>query len=282
MADKKVIDVRKRLHRPGVHRGKRISGPRKLGSALAQITREEVGEIRDEWHNIHYRWWVVTLSGVLVFFFLSYSFYTQLGWVADQRSLPKGTDWALRHLPVVDVLPVLSWGWFALHLYAAWVAITHYPRRMPFLMFMLGMYMIVRTVFIFLSPIGPPEGMVDMRESDIIFSRILGKYTFTNEFIFSGHTSLPFLFFLFFEGPFRKSVMFCGSLTMGVCVLLSHNHYTVDVLAAYPMSYSIYIISDKCYQRYIHPLFQESPSRVSGKGTMGNVCELAVRSRTCD
>ncbi len=270
--------MRKKRQRTDQKQRRVFIRPKQLGSVLARITREEVDEICDQWHDVHYRWWVVTLSGVLVFFFLSYSFYTQLGWVADQRILPKGSDWALRHLPVVNVLPVLSWGWFALHLYAAWVAITHYPRRMPFLIFMLGMYMIVRTVFIFLSPIGPPEGMVDMRERDIIFSRILGKYTFTNEFIFSGHTSIPFLFFLFFEGGFRKTVMFCGSLTMGLCVLLSHNHYTVDVLAAFPMSYSIYIVSDRWYQRYIYPLFKESRTLIATRRDWSSGIPVAGRS----
>jgi len=253
--------------------------PVRLSSVLARLARKEVSDIRDQWHDVHYRWWVITLSGVLVFFFLSYSFYTQLGWVADQRTLPNGTDWVLRHLPLVNVLPILSWGWFALHLFAAWVAIMYYPKRMPFLMFMLGFYMVVRTLFVFLSPIGPPEGMVDMRERDIIFSRLLGKYTFTNEFIFSGHTSIPFLFFLFFEERFRKTVMLCGSLTMGLCVLLSHNHYTVDVLAAFPMSYSIYILADKWYQRLIHPLFQETRSRMlAQKGGTGGIPSVA-RSR---
>jgi hypothetical protein len=265
-----------------VERQRGLLRPVRLSSALARITRKEVGDIRDEWHDVHYRWWVITLSGVLFFFFLSYSFYTQLGWVADQRILPKGSDWVLRHLPLVNVLPVLSWGWFTLHLYAAWVAITRYPKRMPFLMFMLGLYMIVRTLFIFLSPIGPPEGMVDMRERDIIFSRLLGKYTFTNEFIFSGHTSIPFLFFLFFEEPFRKTVMFCGSLTMGLCVLLSHNHYTVDVLAAFPMSYSIYVLSDRWYQRFIHPLFQETRSRLLAGNLRVKGAVLAARSRSHD
>ena len=229
---------------------------KRLGGAISHITHTEIDDIRDEWEGVHYKWWIFTLSGVLLFFFLSYCFYTKLGWVADQRSLPVGTDWLLRHLPVYNVLPVLSWGWFALHIYAAYVAIAYYPRRMPFLMFMLGVYICIRTLFIFLSPIGPPAGMVSMRDMDFIFSKIMGTYTFNNEFIFSGHMSIPFLFFLFFDTKLRRTVMMTGSLLMGACVLLSHNHYTVDVLAAYPVSYSIYALSEKVYYRLIQPLFK--------------------------
>ena len=229
---------------------------------LLRQSQAEIAEIKDEWHGVHYKWWVITLAGVLALFMVSYLFYTRLGWVAEQRLLPTGSDWVLRHLPVVNVLPVLSWGWFGLHLFAAGAAIAYYPRRMPFLIFLLAVYMTIRTAFVFLSPIGAPIGMLDMGKLDFIFSRIMGDWTFNNEFVFSGHTGIPLLFFLFFETRGLKTVMLIGSLTMGVCVLLSHNHYTVDVLAAYPMSYSIYKFSEWLYYDYIRPLFQVLPSPV--------------------
>ena len=48
---------------------------------------------------------------------------------------------------------------------------------------------------------------------------------------------------------------------MGTCVLLSHNHYTVDVLGAYFVSYSIYVLAERLYYGWIRPLFQVQPSR---------------------
>jgi len=104
--------------------------------------------------------------------------------------------------------------------------------------------------------------MVDMRQLDFLMARLLGRWTFMNEFIFSGHTGIPFLFFLFFETRWLKASMLAGSLTMGVCVLLSRNHYTVDVLAAYLVTYSIYKLSDRLYYGYIRPLFQVLPSSI--------------------
>lgn len=228
---------------------------------ILQETQAEINEIKDEWHGVHYKWWVITLSGVLGLFLLSYFLYTNLGWVADQRSLPTGSDWLLKRLPVVNVLPMLSWGWLILHLYAGGAAIAYYPRRIPFLLFMLSLFILIRTLFIFLSPIGAPAGMMDMSKLDFLFSRIMGTYTFNNEFVFSGHTSFPFLFFLFFETFWLKLLLLTGSLTMGVCVLLSHNHYTVDVLGAYFVSYSIFVLSEKIYYGYIKPLFQVLPTR---------------------
>jgi hypothetical protein len=231
---------------------------RELRAGLPRAARRELDEIADEWDGVHYKWWIGTLAGVLALFLLSYALYTQLGWVADQRSLPPGDDWLLRRLPTVNTLPLLSWGWFALHLYAGAAAALYQPRRMPFLLFLFAIYTAVRAAFVFLSPIGAPAGMVDMRQHDAIFSRILGTWTFTNEFIFSGHTSIPFLFHLFFRTPGLKRLMLAGSVAMAAGVILSRNHYTVDALAAYPMSYAIYRWSELAYERWVAPLFRAS------------------------
>ncbi|MBI5623411.1 MAG: phosphatase PAP2 family protein [Elusimicrobia bacterium] len=233
---------------------------RTLRSRLVYETKAELSEIKDQWHGVHTKWWAITFSGVLVFFVLCYAFYTQLGWVADQRRLPMGSDWLLKHLPLVNTLPVLSWGWLGLHLVLGGAAIAYYPRRIPFLMFLLGVYIFIRTLFVFLSPIGAPADMMDMRKLDFLFSRIMGTWTFNNEFVFSGHTGIPFLFYLFFETRGLKALCLAGSLTMGVCVLLSRNHYTVDVLGAYLVSYSIFKLSETLFYRYIRPLFLTRPS----------------------
>ncbi len=199
------------------------------------------------------------MAGLVVALLASYYFYTYLGWYADQRTLPLSSDWLLERLPVINVMPVLSWGWLVLHVYAVGIAILYYPRRLSFLFFMLAVYLCVRTVYVFLSPIGAPEHMLDMVKLDYIFSRIIGEYTFQNEFIFSGHTAIPFLFFLFFETRVQKAFMLTGSIVMGVCVLLSHTHYTVDVLSAYLIGYAIFALSRKLHLQFVRPLFLAAP-----------------------
>lgn len=217
--------------------------------------RQELAEIRDTWDDLHYKWWCVTLAGVVGLFACSYFFYTNLGWYADQRTLPGGIDPLLAALPTVNMLPVLSWGWLAVHLYAAVHAVLYYPRQMPFLLFLLGSFIGVRSVFVFLSPIGAPHGMLDMSKMDYLFSRIMGTYTFQNEFVFSGHTGIPFLFSLFFESKFHKRLFLLFSLVMASACLLTKNHYAVDILGAYFMGYAIFILSRDVYFRKIRPIF---------------------------
>jgi hypothetical protein len=166
-----------------------------------------------------------------------------LGWYADQRVLPRSSDWLLDQLPSWNLIPLLSWGWLALHAWAAVTAALYEPRRMPFLLFLLSLYLCVRTLYVFLSPIGAPAAILDMRELDSLFSYVAGEYTFQNEFIFSGHTAVPFLFFLFFERARHKAVMLAGSFAMAGAVLVTRNHYTVDVLSAYLVGYAIYSLA---------------------------------------
>lgn len=228
---------------------------READRGLADRTRAEISEIRDEWDAIHYRWWIGVLAGVIVFFFAAYVFYMNLGWYADNRALPVSSDWLLDRLPVVNLVPVLSWGWLALHVYALGTAFLYYPRKLPFLFFLLGVYLCVRTVYVFLSPIGPPVSILQMGELDVLFPLVAGVYTFQNEFIFSGHTAMPFLFALFFETRIQKTIMLAGSVVMAISVLLTRNHYTVDVISAWLMGYAIYVLSERLYFQFLRPLF---------------------------
>jgi hypothetical protein len=198
-----------------------------------------------------------------VFLFAAYGFYMNLGWYADQRAMPPSSDWLLDQLPPQNLIPLLSWGWLSLHVYAVGAAVLYQPRRLPFLFFLLGTYLSVRTLYVFLSPIGAPVQMLDMGELDTLFPLVAGVYTFENEFIFSGHTAMPFLFALFLEGRIQKTVMALGSLAMAGAVLLTHNHYTVDVLSAYFMGYAIYRLAEWSHASLARWF---SPSRVTLQG----------------
>jgi hypothetical protein len=222
---------------------------------LGSRARTEMTEIRDEWHQVDRRWWILTLGLLVAFFLGSYLFYMNLGWYADRRTLPPSSDWLLDRLPTVNVIPMLSWGWLALHAWALGMALLYSPRRMPFLLFLLGIYMSIRTLYVFLSPVGAPVDILDMRELDTLFSWVAGEYTFQNEFIFSGHTAVPFLFALFFEETRHRRIMLLGSLAMAASVLLTKNHYSVDVLSAYLVGFAIYVGSDHLYRTWVHPLY---------------------------
>jgi hypothetical protein len=231
-----------------------------LRAVRQRIQSERREEIRDEWRAVHPRWAAVGLALLVAFVLAAYLFYMNLGWYADQRALPPSSDWLLDRLPTLNLVPLLTWGWLALHAWALAVAVLYHPRRLPFLLWLLGVYLCIRTLYVFLSPIGAPLAILDMRELDDLFAAVVGEYTFQNEFVFSGHTAMPFLFFLFLEHRRHRVIMLLGSLCMAVSVLLTKNHYAVDVLSAYLVGYAIYVASEHSYTRWLRPAFGAAPA----------------------
>jgi hypothetical protein len=220
--------------------------------ARAEV-QAEWQEIRDEWEAVDHKVGIVVAALLVAFFVSAYVFYVNLGWYADQRVLARSSDWFLDQIPTLNLIPLMSWGWLALHAWALGVTLLYTPRRMPFLLFLLGVYLCVRTLYVFLSPIGAPVRMLDMIQLDYLFSQVVGVLTFQNEFVFSGHTAVPFLFALFFEKRRWKAVMLAGSGVMAATVLLTHNHYTVDVISAYFMGYAIWALSRGLWVRAVQP-----------------------------
>ncbi len=230
----------------------------RLRAGAQALPRAQAQVIREEWQSVDRRGWILVTAGLVAFLLAAYVFYMNLGWYADQRVLPTSSDWLLDRLPAVQLIPLLSWGWLALHAWAVGVAALYEPRRMPFLLFLLGVYLTIRTLYVFLSPIGAPVHLLDMRELDALFAQVAGTWTFQNEFIFSGHTAVPFLFFLFFQRPLHRAVMLAGSIVMAVAVLLTHNHYSVDVLSAYLVGYAIFALSRELHGHLLAPLYRRA------------------------
>ena len=64
-----------------------------------------------------------------------------------------------------------------------------------------------------------------------------------NDLFFSGHTGLPFLLALIFWENKKLRFLFLGfSVLFAVVVLLGHLHYSIDVFAAYFITYTIFHI----------------------------------------
>lgn len=215
---------------------------RSLRSRVKRSTFETVSTIRHEWEEVDHKWFVILLAGAFLFFIFSFFFYSMAGQYLDHRPLPQGSDILLNRLPLIDLTPVLSYGWLATHLFATAAALTYCPRRIPYLLGTIGLFMIIRTVFVALNPVGAPSGMINLNAA-YLFAPIRGILAFENEFFFSGHTSLPYLYFLIFQAPWIRGAFLLDSFVMAASVLLTRNHYTIDVLGAYFMTYAIYRLS---------------------------------------
>ena len=102
----------------------------------------------------------------------------------------------------------------------------------------------MRLMTITLIPLNPPSGLIPL--VDPLSNIFYGKGTFiTKDLFFSGHTSCQFLAFLCFNSKRDKILALISTTVVGSLVLVQHVHYTVDVVAAIPLTFICYILGQK-------------------------------------
>lgn len=150
--------------------------------------------------------------------------------------------------PVTDIIlsntNVHDFDWvFVYGAIAFWISIgiflLHHPHRIPFVLSSVALFIIIRAIFVSVTHIGPFPGQL------IVESNLLSKLTFAGDLFFSGHTGLPFLMALVFWDDIRVRLLcIASSILFGIVVLLAHMHYTIDVLSAFFITYSIYRLAE--------------------------------------
>jgi hypothetical protein len=157
---------------------------------------------------------------------------------ATERASNPVTDIILSNTPVFDVDSIFVYGVVVLILTIA-VVILSRPQRIPFVLESLAVFFLVRSLFMSLTHLGPfPE------QAPLDLFPIARKFVFFGgDLFFSGHTGVPFLMALiFWKTPALRYFFLFWSVLFAITVLLGHYHYTIDVLAAYFITYTIYQI----------------------------------------
>lgn len=146
-------------------------------------------------------------------------------------------DLILSNIPVYNVVDFFVYGMFALITFIAALCIID-PKGAPFILNCLSIFVLIRSVFVSLTHLGPfPTHAV----SD--FGPAITNAFFGADFFFSGHTGAPFLMALiFWDNKTLRYIFLIWSVFFAVIVLLGHLHYSIDVLSAFFITYSIYRI----------------------------------------
>ncbi len=205
--------------------------------------------MQDFFHNIKKYWTtkkylldVATAVGLLVAS-LIVNYYA--GIYATRNASNAVTDIILNHIRVYDVDVVFIYGPVFLYMFLTFLALKR-PEQMPFLLKSLALFTFVRSGFINLTHIGP---FPDHLHIASVFSA-LNYFTFGGDLFFSGHTGFPFLFALiFWEHKPLRYFFIAASLFFGIVALMGHLHYTIDVVAAFFITYTIYHLCCKFFAR---------------------------------
>ena len=124
------------------------------------------------------------------------------------------------------------------------VLCLRFRKAAPFLIKAVSLFIIIRAVFVSLTHIGPYPLKLELE------SGLLNFITSGNDLFFSGHTGLPFLIALiFWQHLYIRIVFLSSSVIFGIIVLLSHLHYSIDVFAAFFITYTIYHIAIKFFHK---------------------------------
>lgn len=119
-----------------------------------------------------------------------------------------------------------------------------FTKTAPFLIKAVSLFVVIRAMFVSLTHIGPFPLKLELE------SNLLNFITSGNDLFFSGHTGLPFLIALIFWSHLYIRMLFLSaSIVLGVTALLSHLHYSIDVFAAFFITYSIYHIAIKLFKK---------------------------------
>jgi hypothetical protein len=183
-----------------------------------------------------------TILGVLLLF-LSLGINFIAGTYASKEAGNAVSDIILDHVPVIDVDGIFVYGIMAFFIFVAILLLLR-PKRAPFILKSLSVFIIIRSFFIILTHIGPaPQAiLLDSKNS------IISYFTFTGDLFFSGHTGFPFLLALiFWPDRYLRATFLVSSVIFGIVVLLGHLHYSIDVFAAFFITYGIFQIVIKLF-----------------------------------
>ncbi len=194
-----------------------------------------------------YKTYFVDKKFITSFFFglilLALSLVTQFfvtGYVNKTASVPV-TDIILSNTNVHNVGDIFVWGSVILAFIGIILCLKNI-KYTPFLSKSIAVFTLIRAVFVSLTHISPFPTHV------IINSVFFNKEAFTgifngNDLFFSGHTGVPFLLALiFWKNKVLRIIFLCFSFMFAAVVLLGHLHYSIDVLSAYFITFSIFHI----------------------------------------
>ncbi len=166
------------------------------------------------------------------------------GMYATKNASNSVTDIILDNIPVYDLDGIFVYGALIFWTFVGLLCIRR-PNVLPFAFKSIALFTLIRAVFISLTHIGPFPTQIAV-DPGVLMS----KFTFGGDLFFSGHTGLPFLMALvFWENPLLRYFFIVSSLIFGSVVLLTHLHYSIDVLSAFFITYTIFHIAEFLFKK---------------------------------
>lgn len=158
---------------------------------------------------------------------------------------------------LLDNLPVMRVEWIvndvaALFGFSMLFLILWQPRRIPFILKAIALFIFIRSGFITFTHLAPFPERVYLDPSDFF-----GTLTYGGDYFFSGHTGMSFLFALiYWQEKWVRYFCLGISALLSIGVILGHLHYSIDVFAAFFITYGVFVLAQRFFP-YAYNVFSE-------------------------
>ncbi|MBK7860841.1 MAG: phosphatase PAP2 family protein [Archangiaceae bacterium] len=182
--------------------------------------------------------------------------------VAESRAAPSLPDPLIAAVPYVELAARYNYLlWVAAYVPIALVLLARDGERFIRYMVTAGLLALLRGACILATGLGPVHGPdvnagMDAATRWSAFLRLVtplgffdtdagARVSLTKDLFFSGHTATTFLLLLYvWRWPGLRAVMLFAHLATVATVFLAHLHYSIDVIGAYAVTFSIFVLRE--------------------------------------
>lgn len=179
-------------------------------------------------------------SALSAFLFLAASLFVNYtaGNYATEKASNGVTDIILDNLPIMDMDGIFIYGALLFGVFLIILLIKE-PKQMPFIIKSAALFYFIRAIFVSLTHLGPI-----FQQAPLVSNILSRNLIFGADYFFSGHTGLPFLMALaFWSNKYLRNLFLATSFIFGASALAGHYHYSIDVFAAFFITYGIFHIA---------------------------------------
>lgn len=170
--------------------------------------------------------------------------YFASAYATSRAGAPVG-DIILDNLPVFRLDEIFAYGPILFWLVIAFFVIRE-PKTFPFTLKAIALFVVIRSVFVTLTHLGVAIDAIQAQAPLNFIERL----SYGGDLFFSGHTGMPFLMALvFWQNKGMRVFCVISAVFFGAVVLLVHRHYSIDVLAAFFITYTIYHLAETFFKK---------------------------------
>jgi membrane-associated phospholipid phosphatase len=152
---------------------------------------------------------------------------------------------------ILDNIPTFNLDWlFAYGPIFFWLVIAIFvlrePKTLPFSIKAIAMFVVIRSIFVTLTHLGVS---LEAIQTEVPLN-FIERLSYGGDLFFSGHTGMPFLMALiFWKNKYLRIFCIVSAVFFGAVVLMVHRHYSIDVFAAFFITYTIHHLAETFFKK---------------------------------